>query len=215
MKLTMPKMLNKLILIAVCSILLSACNLPTSPDEGKLLYHDDFSDPTSGFPRYRGEGISDYEEGTYRILIEYQDYFSWGITHGSYGDVRIEVDLGFAGGGEVGEMGLVCRWQDELNFYLLTIRSDGQYSIMKKVNGIEEFIGIDSNQESSAINQGVNTNHLRADCIGDQLSLYANNQHLVTVNDLSFQFGDVGFIAGSFDQPNIDVFFDNFYVYQP
>ena len=206
---------KRLIVIAVLAGLLLGCNLPTSAQEENLLYYDDFSDPSSGFPQYRGEGISDYEDGAYRIKIEYADYFSWGITYQSFGDVRMEVDLGFAGGGDIGEMGLVCRWQDELNVYLLTIRSDGKYGILRKVDGVEEFVGMEDYQFSSAINQGVNTNHLRADCVGDELSMYVNNQFLATVEDLHYQFGDVGFIAGSYAEPNIDVYFDNFYIYRP
>lgn len=195
---------------------ISACNIPIGEgSQDKPLLFDDFSDPNSGFPRYRGEGISDYENGVYRVKIEYADYFSWGITHNSFGDVRVEVDLGFAGGSMVGEMGLVCRWQDEFNTYLLTIRSDGKFGVLKKVDGVIEFVGMEDYQESSLILPGVSKNHLRADCIGNSLSLYVNGSHLITVEDNGFDFGDVGIMAGSFEEPNVDVYFDNFAVYQP
>jgi len=35
------------------------------------------------------------------------------------------------------------------------------------------------------------------------------------VNDDDFTSGDVGILAGSFDKPGSDIYFDNFVVYKP
>jgi hypothetical protein len=59
------------------------------------------------------------------------------------------------------------------------------------------------------------TNHIRADCIQDKLSLYVNGVHLIDVIDGDLLEGNVGLIAGTWDTPGTDILFDNFLVIQP
>jgi hypothetical protein len=58
-------------------------------------------------------------------------------------------------------------------------------------------------------------NHLRVDCIGDQLTFYINFSEVAEATDGDFPTGDVGVVAGSFAEPGVDVLFDNFVVLQP
>ncbi len=97
----------------------------------------------------------------------------------------------------------------------MTISSDGFYGISKFVEGEETLIGMDSLQSNTAINQGATTNHLRVDCVGDRLTLYVNDRILAEVQDATFPAGDVGMIAGTFDDPGADILFDNFVVMRP
>ena len=68
---------------------------------------------------------------------------------------------------------------------------------------------------SEQINQGNATNAIRADCVGDNLTLYANGTILADVRDSRFTSGDVGLIAGTFDIPGAEILFDDFVVRQP
>jgi len=68
---------------------------------------------------------------------------------------------------------------------------------------------------SGAIQQGFATNRLRADCIGDTLTLYVNGKLAASAIDSSYTGGDVGFIVGTFDIPNTEIAFDNLTVYSP
>ena len=68
---------------------------------------------------------------------------------------------------------------------------------------------------SEAINQGNATNRLRADCIGQTLTLYVNDQQVFQTSDSQFSSGDVGLIAGTFDVAGTDIHFDNFVVRKP
>jgi len=68
---------------------------------------------------------------------------------------------------------------------------------------------------SAAIPKGHVGVHLRADCVGNNLALFVNGQHLVTVQDDAFSDGDVGLLVGTFDTPGADLLFDNFVVYKP
>jgi hypothetical protein len=65
------------------------------------------------------------------------------------------------------------------------------------------------------INTGTADNHLRADCVGDTLTLYANGVQLFQTQDSDFAKGNVGLIAGSYDTAPVTVYFDNFVVTQP
>jgi hypothetical protein len=86
---------------------------------------------------------------------------------------------------------------------------------MKYSGGSSETLGADAMLSTDAVIQGDSTNHLRADCIGDSLTLYANGERLHAVTDSAFSSGDVGLIAGTFDEPGADIAFDDFVVLQP
>ena len=65
------------------------------------------------------------------------------------------------------------------------------------------------------IQNGIEKNRLRADCVDDILMFYVNDFPVAVISDLDFRLGDVGLIAGSFADPGTDVLFDNFLVLKP
>jgi hypothetical protein len=69
--------------------------------------------------------------------------------------------------------------------------------------------------QASELIQKDAANHLRADCIGNTLTFYINNNQVASVQDADFASGDVGLLAGAFFQPGVDVLFDHFTVVQP
>lgn len=202
------------LILAACSFASLLPGQETQTADG-VIYFDDFSNPESGWEHSLEGGVKEYYQGTYHIRIDVPNHFSWNLAHQSLGDVRIAVDLAFTGEVELAEMGVICRLVDSNNFIFFTIRSDGQFAVFKRQDGNEYFIGMPGYQSSPAINTGVSTNYLEVECVGDRLTIYANNQHLITVNDASFQIGDVGLIVGAFDQTPVNVYFDNFTVIQP
>lgn len=180
-----------------------------------LLFEDDFSDPTSGWEVSTQGGSKDYYNGTYHIKVEDTNIFSWSVAGQTYGDVIIDVDVAFTGPAELAEMGVICRMENDQDFYFLTIRSDGEYAVFKMYQGDEIFLGMKGYQQSEAIHTGLATNHLRVECKGESLALIVNGQELARVNDASYQVGDVGLIVGAFSDTDVNVFFDNFFVNQP
>ena len=74
---------------------------------------------------------------------------------------------------------------------------------------------MDAMQPSETIKQGAASNHIRADCVGDSLSLYVNGEKLASANDSEYSNGDVGLLAGAFDTTGTDIHFDNFSVLKP
>jgi hypothetical protein len=181
-----------------------------------LLFQDDFSSSASGWDRVRDEeGITDYESGAYRFLLLKPNWYFWSTPGLFFSDVRVEVDAVKLGGPDINEYGVICRNQDFDNFYFFTVSSDGYYGISKFKEGQETLIGMEALQYNEAILQGQATNHLRVDCVGSRLALYINGRILAEVQDGEFGSGDVGLIVGSFEEPGVEIQFDNFTVLRP
>lgn len=210
------------ILLALLAAPALACRLLTdrggssNMQAGRVLFQDDFSDPESGWNRATTErGESDYEDGAYRILVKEPNVDIWSTAGREFSDVRIEVDAFKVGGDRDNRFGVICRAVDASNFYTFIISSDGYYGIGKLKGQQYQLIGMEALQPSDAIHQGSAFNHIRADCIGSTLALYVNGKKLAEVQDSEFASGDVGLIAGTYQEPGTDVRFNNFIVYQP
>jgi len=202
------------------SFIFSSC-LPVQPAElvisgnpGDVLYQESFADNTSGWDRVRNDGgIMDYDSGGYRILVRQADMNFWSTPSENFGDVRVEADVTKLNGPNENRAGLMCRYQNG-NYYFFIISNDGFYAIGKFTNGQAILIG----QESMVPVEFIQTdgvNHLRADCIGNTLTFYVNFNQVASTLDVDFAAGGVGVLAGAFDEPGVDVLFQNFVVMQP
>lgn len=207
---------------AILALEISACGAlgggpQATVQSGGVLLRDDFSDTGSGWDRFSSDDVlTDYENGQYRILVKVANHSAWANPNQtSYSDVRVEVDAQKAGGVDDNEFGIICRHADPANFYYATISSDGFYGFFRYVGGELEIIGDGQLQPSDAIAPGTASNHIRLDCIGSTLTLYANGEFVGEASDNSLADGDVGLYAGTWDTPGTDILFDDFVVYQP
>ncbi len=199
-----------------------AANLPGGVSQpSNVLFQDDFSDKSSGWDSVNdAEGITDYENGAYRIYVNKDQFDFWsnpGLTS-LPADVRIEVDATKTAGPDMNDIGVICRYtqvDDVSNFYYLYISSDGFAIIDKIENDEPSTLSEALTDPHSAIKTGNASNHLRADCIGSTLTLYVNGQKVLTATDSAITGGDVGLIAGTFDEAGTDVLFDNLVVTKP
>jgi len=190
---------------------------PAEPadDFGNALFADDFSDPASGWDSFsNNEGVTDYADGSYKIGVNSESLFFWANPYQNFSDVAIEVIATKSSGGDDVQFGIICRHQDTENFYALVITADGYAAIRKRLQG-GELTYIAEWAESPVINQGSATNLLRAECVGDRLALFANGVLLLEVFDSDLQTGDVGLLAGTFSEAQVEVLFDNFVVTAP
>lgn len=200
--------------------LLSSC-LPAQPKEpvksgnpGDVLYQEFFADNTSGWDRVLNDGgIMDYDSGGYRILVRQPDMNFWSTPSGNFGDVRVEADVTRLNGPDENRAGLMCRYQNG-NYYFFIISNDGFFTIGKFTGGQAVLIGQESMVPSEFI-QADGINHLRADCIGETLTFYVNFNQVASTLDSDFATGGVGLLAGAFNEPGVDVLFQNFVVMQP
>jgi hypothetical protein len=183
---------------------------------GGVLFKDDFSDPTSGWMQGEDEfGKTEYVDGSFRILVTSDVTGKVSIPRLYFTDVVIEVNATKVAGPDDNDYGVICRYQDENNFYFFEISSDGYYSIGKYKENQLQLIGMEKMQTSDVIRQGQATNRIRATCNGSLLGLSVNGYDLVEVEDVDFTAGDVGLIAGTFETPGTDILFDNFKVLKP
>jgi len=190
---------------------------PPAGQSLQVLFQDDFSNPRSGWDTmHEDDATIAYEDGHYRIWLNYPHTTIWGNPNLHFADVRVEVDALKAGGPDNNQFGVLCRYQNADNFYFFIISSDGYYGIGKSKNGEDTLLTGNGNMVFSPdIPQGHAGVHVRADCKGEDLTLFVNGQRLVSARDADFAEGDVGLIVGTFDQPGADIIFDNFAVYQP
>lgn len=183
---------------------------------GTVLFSDDFSSPPSGWGIWNRGGASvEYHGGGLRILINEAQYDFWSVAGQKFADAVIEVDATKLAGPDDNDFGILCRYQDKDNFYMLVTSSDGYYGIAKMKGGQYSMIGADQLQYSDSIIRGQATNRLRADCVGRDLRLTANGTLLMEARDTDFTSGDVGVLAGAYDEQGVDVLFDNFVVKKP
>jgi hypothetical protein len=181
-----------------------------------VLFQDDFSDTSSGWDRVHDpNGVTDYEDGVYRIWVNTTNTDVWANPGLDFTDVRIEVDATKVDGDDNNDYGLVCRYQDGDNYYFFVISSDGYYGIGKVVKGELKLLGSEAMLPNESIHKGNAANHLRADCSGSMLRMYVNGEMIAEQQDGEFASGDVGLLAGSFDAPGTDIHFDNFVVLKP
>jgi hypothetical protein len=201
-----------LILLASCSP--SSIPLLPTANPGEVLYQEEFEDNTSGWDRIANEnGVMDYDGGGYRFLVSNPGYNLWTTPEKNFGDVRVEADVFRLTGPAENRMGLICRYQNG-DYYFFIISNDGYYAVGKYIGGQTLLLGQTEMQPSEFIQQDA-VNHLRADCIGDTLTLYVNYNQVASVQDSDFANGDVGLLAGAFSEPGVDVLFDHFVVLQP
>jgi len=155
----------------------------------------------------------DYFEGGFRILVQQPSLNFWSTPHKNFGDVHIDADVMKLAGPVENRMGVVCRYQGG-NYYFFVISDDGFYAIGKFIKNQTTLLGQEQMQVSPLIQKNV-VNHLRADCIGNNLTFYVNGTQVAVTQDADLKSGDVGLLAGSFSQPGVDVSFDHFVVTQP
>lgn len=215
-----PSAFLKAGILSAFVFLLAFC-LPVPPTEpvtaakpGEILYRENFADNTSGWDRVLNDGgIMDYDSGGYRILVRGAKMNFWSTPPGNFGDVRVEADVTRLNGPDANRAGLMCRYQNG-NYYFFIVSNDGFYAIGKFAGGQAILIGQESMVPSEVI-ESDGANHLRADCIGSALTFYVNDALIASTQDADLSTGGVGVLAGSFEEPGVDVLFQNFVVIQP
>lgn len=184
-----------------------------------LPFADDFSDPESGF----GSGEKDtavwgYEAGQYFVNTTKEDYMFYILPDDftiAAQDVVITMDAIKKSGVNPVSADLICRYQDDDNFYDFSVWFDGYYMISKYADGGWESLA-GGQEPDPAVNVGNTTNYIEASCIGNTLTLTVNGQMVAQVEDDSFLFGEVGFAASTDDGiPEAKIYFDNYYVFAP
>jgi hypothetical protein len=180
----------------------------------KLLYSDDFSDINSGWPKKPSDPkVSNlgYKNGEYFITVFQKNKATSAWLTSSFGDFVIEVETTQKGGPDDNDYGIILRRIDKDNYYRFKISGTGYYGFDKWQDG--EWTDIIPWTRSTAINNGMATNLMKAECNGDKFTFYANGDKLGDCSDHSFASGNIGLIAGTHDEGGVKISFDNLKVW--
>jgi hypothetical protein len=205
--------------LLIALVLLPACGPAASPGPGPpgtILFRDDFSRPGSGWDRHAdATNVTDYQGGGYRIRVGEAHEVLWSNPGLRLADGRIEVDATQISGPDDNTFGVLCRYQDARDFYFFLISSDGYVGIGKVAQGVQTLISGARLTRSNAVRLGPLTNHIRGDCVANELILYVNGFRVAEAQDVSFTQGDTGLLAGTYDTAGADILFRNFLVTSP
>ena len=194
---------------------LAADQLPWVGDE-PVLFRDDFSSENVGWATHEdSQSFAGFDLGGYRLQSAMPDYQFWSVPGLNFQDTIVQVRAKKLEGPDDNLFGLVCRYQDDQNFYALVIGSDGYYGIYKRIDGEQSLVDQIHMDFSDIILPGVADNTVRAVCQADQLILIVNEMPLIQVQDDTLAQGDVGLILGTFDEPGVNILFDDFIVISP
>jgi S1-C subfamily serine protease len=180
--------------------------------QGEVLFEDDFQQPRgwdSGGDEYARRWL---DNGEYYIEITPENYFGWANPGLDFEDTVVSVDVRAESTTGQSDFGVLCRYQDDGNFYALEASEDGYYAIWKAVDG--EFIDLVSWAYSDLIPQEQAV-QVTAACIGDTLSLAVDGELMASAVDSDHSRGDVGLIAGTWEDGDQVMAFDNFIVRAP
>lgn len=207
--------------VCVC-LLMSNCTSPPqeiSPLQppSEPLISDDFLPPNAAWVRFETEENAVYAlqgelylEDRGQALSVYTP-----LSSQIHADTVIGVQTRHVQGSMNNWMGIICRQQDENNYYLFAISADGYYLILLVENGVST--SLIEPTFSEVINQGKANNYLEARCLGSALSLRVNDTLLVTRADSTLR--NPGGIALFADAANsgdtTTVAFDNFVLLTP
>ena len=204
-----------LVTMLACSTISNLAAQPT-PTPNVLLFEE-----TEFVDACKSESTSDVERfaenGQFIMKVVTPSYIGWTECTGTeYADFIVEVDATQISGPDNNAYGVILRYglqSDE--FYAFLISGDGYHAFT--VDGVNhsdpEFLA--DWTESSAINKGAQTNHLKVVAVGTSMKYYVNDQLLGEVQDARFGTGTLGFFVGTVDEGNLQVAFDNLRVSEP
>jgi len=207
----------RLVVGCILALNLAGCSVlyPVDPVT-RLVFQDDFRDPQSGWPAQESwQGQVGYLEGRYEMkIIAPGANLSAALPAGYQfpDDVEIQVNARLLAGPQDNRFGVICRYQDPLNYYWFVISSDGYYGIGKTKAGETHLIQDAQMPPSEKISRGDQTNHFRVECVGDRLTLYINENLLGEQHDSDFSTGGIGFLVGASSQPDVQVAFEQLLV---
>ena len=216
----------RLCLAAVTVGIAAACG-PAQPTGTPLppgvLFQDDFSNPNSGWDSHSGADVAtDYDAGQYLIAISDPGVDVWGRPGLDLTDVAFSASTQYVAGPANNEYGLICRYQrggdGKNSFYFFLVSSDGYFALGKVIQDVRSILSPSqgSFQPTNALlpaQDGVN--QLEAVCQGDHLSMSVNGTPVGDFTDSDLLHGDIGLVAGTFDEGGVRMHFDDVLVRKP
>jgi hypothetical protein len=205
-------------------VLLTACSQISSFGQqtiydvpsGSILFQEDFSSDQNKWRTWDQEGsFVRYQAKGFRFFVNQANYDYWSTPGYTFKNMKVEVDAIKVDGPDNNAYGVMCRFVDADNYYAFLISSDGYAGILRVLDGVYTLLNGASMEYAPMILKGEALNKISAACNENDLTLMINGEALFIVQDESFDTGDVGLMVSSYDQPGVDILFDNLTVTQP
>jgi hypothetical protein len=218
-----------------------ALDRPARPSPGELLYATTFDAYNDEWSQFEGQMQSQIADGSLMISINATRDGAFSVLNHDFSDFDVRADAKrLAANDDYNEIGLLFRYLDPANYYILKIRGDGFYRVERRKGSQTEILS--EWHGSPAVLIGLNAvNQLRVVGRDGTFQFYVNDQPLTlcpsgpqklksTWNgdeclsnnkqtsprllDDSFDYGKIG-VGVRVDEPGIQVAFDNLLVYGP
>jgi hypothetical protein len=106
--------------------------------------------------------------------------------------------------------GVICRMKDEQDYYRLGVGNDGYYAIQQVVAGKTTVLtGAGKWVKSDQIRASAGPYNVRAECIGETLTLFESNHLIASVKGAVVRSGRAGVFVETFYKPNATVQVDS------
>ena len=178
----------------------------------EILFQEDFSNPMLDWDENDSERVTrDFMNGEFVMKILVPDREGWSTIDDVVYEPDIVLDVDMRGSPNLpldAVAGFVCGYEDNQNFYRMTVSADGQVDFVQKLD--DEKITIYSSENSLSFNPV--SSHLTGVCTQMELSLYVDWQLAATYPIDGLAAGSAGLLAGSNDTGNVELIFDNFII---
>jgi hypothetical protein len=173
-------------------------------------YTDDFSTDAGTWDLlYDGETSRYFRAGRYHVNVDVERTIAWGISNIEASNLYLEVDAELVAGSDANEAAVIFRYEDSDNFYFFAVSYDGYYTLLKQED--DEWETLIEWESAAQIDTGVGAvNRIGVLAEGTEITLVINGDIVDVVDDDSFTTGAVGLAVGTFENPTIDVAFDDF-----
>ncbi|MGC9400333.1 MAG: hypothetical protein ACP5HM_14520 [Anaerolineae bacterium] len=196
----------------------ASCTTPeptTTPLPPDVLLSDDFSTNNGTWTLFNTpEGAAYIQQGELFLEDRGQSVGVYSqLVKGRWDNVVIGTRLRHVEGAQNNWMGVICRLQDEENYYLFAISADGYYLVLKTEDGLPTALV--GPKPGDAVAPGLETNTLEAHCEGERLSLFVNGEQLTSVEDTGFERGAIALFADGIAGRQTTVAFDTLVIAKP
>jgi len=195
----------------------------STPPPAGVIFQDDFSKNSTGWDQHTGaEVTTNYDHGQYLIVVGQPSVDVWAQPGLDLNDVAVDVQAQYSAGPVNNEYGLMCRYQrggdGKSSFYFFFISTDGYYALGKVSKDVRTILSPSqgSPQPTTAIkSQTDGINELNATCQGNHLALAVNGTPVGDFTDGEIKHGDIGLVAGTYDEGGVAIHFDNLVARKP
>ena len=186
--------------------------VPSAP--AGVIFTDDFSAESDNWTADSTAEVSrSFTNGAFQVHVIATMMDTWtSMRQQLSGPVAVDLDITKVSGPETAQYGATCGYVDNDNLYGAGVGNDGYAEIFTYAAGERQTLADVSGV--TGINTGNATNHVRLVCSGTNIAFYVNNSLVLEATAPAEVNGKIGLLAGTFDEADAVIQFDNLVVTQ-